>query len=130
MLKITYLDSGLLLERLSQPVEALVAQHSTFATRLGHSLSIQPAFASILLLRHLPNLEDLLTSLRALPEVQIEVCDSLFLEISLPGTWITETPTCENGIFATRLEVALERQLVQAWRQSQAWTTQEAGLLS
>ena len=49
MLKLTYTESGLRMERLDQSVEAFIAQRVLLGLRTGTSVTAQPSTASFLL---------------------------------------------------------------------------------
>lgn len=119
MLKITYLESGLLLEHLPIPVETWIARRTRLTTRSGGPLSLQPSHASLLLPCHLPGLASFQRDLQR-AAISVDLCDRTHLEITLSGVWVTEDATSHEGIFLVSLEPARERQLLEFWQLSQS----------
>ena len=129
MLKATYTDTGVFLEKLTESVEVLVTQRVVLNLRLGHRLVVESSYASLLLPADLPGLAELDAIADKLsPEIlQLDACDSEWIEVTLRGTWITTETDGADGIFAVELEASTERCLFELWRQSQP---QAAGLIN
>ena len=133
MLKITYSDSDLRIERLGLTVEAMVAQRSLVALRARQPMVVQPGYGSFSLPADLPGVETLAQASGG--GVEVAVADSEpdrtphrhWLEITLGGTWLTDCSTSDEGILVVDLGEPLERQIVALWQQSLAWA---AGLNS
>lgn len=119
MLKITYTDTGLVLERATQTIESVVAQRTLLTLRLGSSIAVQPTYASLPLPGDLPGLAELQHLASKTGAVAIDRCDRNWLEITLHGTWIAESASSDEGIFVTELEAALEGLLLSLWQQAQ-----------
>ncbi|MBD0333873.1 MAG: hypothetical protein ICV62_00140 [Cyanobacteria bacterium Co-bin13] len=126
MLKITYTDTGLVLERVAQSVEAIVAQRTLLTLRLGQSIAVQPTYASLPLPADLPGMIHLQQLARQTEAVAIDRCDSdspeqlcSWLEVTLHGVWIAESTSSDEGIFVTELDSALEHLLMAIWQQTQ-----------
>lgn len=112
MLKITYSDVEPFIEGVAQSVEAVVAQRSLVALRSGQPLWIQASYGSFPLPAQGPGASALAQAARR-QGLAVTVCDADWLEITLSGTWIADSPTSDHGILlVTGLEDALERQLL------------------
>jgi hypothetical protein len=112
MLKITYSDVEPFIEGVAQAVEAVVAQRSLVALRSGQPLWIQASHGSLPFPARGPGVNALVQAARR-QGLAVTVCDADWLEITLPGTWIADSPTSDHGILlVTGLEDALERQLL------------------
>ncbi|HEY9880611.1 MAG TPA: alr0857 family protein [Leptolyngbyaceae cyanobacterium] len=119
MLKITYTDTGLLLERVALTVEAMVAQRTLLALRLGQSIAVQSTYASLPFPADLIGMPRLLRLVEKTGAIEISGCDVNWLEITLPGVWIAESSSSDEGIFVTELEPPLEKHLLTVWQQAQ-----------
>lgn len=119
MLKITYTDTGLLLEQISQSLESLVTQRTVLALRLGQPIAVQSTAASLPLPADLPGLGQLLHLAQKTGALAVEGCDRNWLEVTFSGVWIAESSHSDEGIFIAELEPTLERQLLALWHQSQ-----------
>ncbi|HEY9734783.1 MAG TPA: alr0857 family protein [Trichocoleus sp.] len=119
MLKITYTDAGLVLERVAQTVESVVAQRTVLALRLGGSIAVQPTYASLPLPSDLAGIAELHHLARKTGAIGIDGCDRNWLEVTLHGTWISESSSSDEGIFVAELEAALESLLLSLWQQAQ-----------
>jgi len=116
MLKISYFDSGLGLERADGPVDALVAQHTLVAARLGQPVVVQPSRGTIPLPAHLPGL----TALAAACQpgcMTLVPCDRQWLELTLPGLWIAQ-PHSHHGILVVECDPAIEGLVLSLWQQA------------
>ncbi|PSN18558.1 hypothetical protein C7271_11880 [filamentous cyanobacterium CCP5] len=122
MIKITYLESGLLLEHLPLPVETWIARRSRLSARLGIPLTVQPTRACLPLSRHLPELGQFLPELEQ-GAIAVDICDRHYLEITLPGTWVADHGASDVGIFVTSLKPCWEEKLLSLWQRSQAGVT-------
>jgi hypothetical protein len=90
MLKLTYTETGLRLERLSVPLETWVAQRVAMTLCAGQKLFLEPSRASFLL----PAKDTRLARLAALSAVYktaiaIAPVDEDCVEVSLQGSWIS-----------------------------------------
>ncbi|MGB3203170.1 MAG: alr0857 family protein [Nodosilinea sp.] len=119
MLKLTYSDADLLVERLDLTVEAVVTQRSLVALRAGQPLTVQPGYAAFALPADLPGV----ARLQAAGQGAIDVapCDTNWLEITLRGTWLANSATSAEGILVADLGLSLENQLVDLWQRSLCW---------
>jgi hypothetical protein len=128
MLKITYSDSGILIEPLALTVEAVVAQRTMVALRISETTVIEPARGSLLLSGNLPEMAVLVCGTRHLSDVEVEMCDLSpdhgqpdWWEVTLYGTWIGHSVTAAEGILLAELDPAIEQQILRLWQQSQRW---------
>lgn len=105
MLKFTYTETGINIERVSQSLEELVTLRVMLAMRVGQRLMVEPGTATFLLPTHLqcwslleaivhPALNDTIALCR---------CDAEFIEVSLQGIWVAQSYDCEEGIFLAEL---------------------------
>ncbi|NJL49144.1 MAG: hypothetical protein HC929_18855 [Leptolyngbyaceae cyanobacterium SM2_5_2] len=118
MLKITYSESDLLVEQVALTVEILVAQRSVVALRAGQPLVMQPGYGSFTLPADLPGVEVLTYTSHYRGMLEVVPCDAHCLEVTLRGTWFSNSLTSEEGILVTELGHTLERQLVTLWQLS------------
>lgn len=128
MLKLTYTDTGLNIERLAQSPEQLVALRVMLAMRVGETIIVEPSSASFLLPVDLLGLSVLIESVQQFPPeiVSLSPADANYYEITLQGTWIEieqeEESDDANGIFVTRLTERIELLLWQLWKQIEITT--------
>jgi hypothetical protein len=122
MLKLTYTQSGLVLERVSASLEVLVAQRVLLALRTGETLYVEPGYAAFLLPDGLPGLQQLEVAIKreACREVSIASTNDGFVEVNLRGSWIAATTSTHEGIFMAALGDCTEFFLDQLWQKSQA----------
>lgn len=121
MLKFTYTNTSVQLERLTTSPEAMAAQRVTLAMRVGQSVCIEPSQASFLLPSHLSGLVQLEVAAREEPQKSISMCiaDADFVEVSLRGTWIADSAATSEGIFLATLSLSCEALICQLWQISQ-----------
>ncbi|MEB3292776.1 MAG: hypothetical protein VKJ24_06420 [Synechococcales bacterium] len=113
MLKITYSETGIYLERLSYSLEELVSLRVMLALRLGQNLLIQPGTATLLL----PiATRRILLSLIQETAIAITPCDAEFLEVELRGSWMAQDGERQDGIFVAEVGDRAELILLTLWR--------------
>ncbi|MGB3138513.1 MAG: alr0857 family protein [Nodosilinea sp.] len=117
MLKLTYSDAYLLVERLELTVEAMVAQRSIVALRAGQLLVVQPGYGAFALPIDLPGVAAL--GAAAGGAIDVAPCDADWLEVTLRGTWLANHATSAEGILVAELGTDLEQRLVSLWERSQ-----------
>ncbi|NDJ18392.1 alr0857 family protein [Myxacorys almedinensis] len=131
MLKLTYTEFGLHLERVSTSLEALVAQHVVLALRLGCTLHVESSRAAFLISAQAPglvNLERLVRLMQNAPStdpqstIALALVDPEFVEISLQGSWIAASADAEEGMFVTALADQVEFFVYKLWQVTQAKT--------
>lgn len=119
MLKFTYTETGIHLEHLTTSLEELITQRIILTMRIGQTLMIEPGQASLLLPKHLPELATLEAIARQFHEsITVSSCDAEFVEVTLPGTWLSTHTHCSEGIFLVDLEAHTEYLLVKLWKLS------------
>ncbi|EKQ66659.1 hypothetical protein OsccyDRAFT_4447 [Leptolyngbyaceae cyanobacterium JSC-12] len=125
MLKLTYTEHGLHLERAAVPLEVLVAQRVMLAIRAGQRLHIEPGTASFLLAANTPGLAQLRRSLQLEhpPTMTIAPVDDEFVELTVYGSWLAETVEAQEGIFVTAFSHLTEMWVIKLWEATQAQVT-------
>ena len=120
MLKFTYTETDVQLERLTLSPEKLVARRVTLAMRVGQCLCVEPSQASFLLPRHLSEVAQLEAVVRALGSEIVSLCvaDAEFLEVSVQGTWVAADLNTADGMFVTALSSACEQLIFQLWQEA------------
>jgi hypothetical protein len=121
MLKLTYTEQGLHLERVGVPLDHLIAQRVILAIRTGQRLHIEPGQASFLLASDAPALPQLYRMVR-MEQTQIVTIvpvDDAFVEITVQGSWIAESVDAEAGVFVTALMDMTEVLLLRLWETTQ-----------
>ncbi|MGB3239288.1 MAG: alr0857 family protein [Geitlerinemataceae cyanobacterium] len=122
MLKFTYTDTSVQLERLTTSSEAMAAQRVTLAMRVGQSICIEPSQASFLLPSHLSGLVQLEVAAReeqGRSSISMCIADADFVEVSLRGTWIADSAATSEGIFLATLSTEGEALICELWQISQ-----------
>lgn len=122
MLKLTYTEMNLRLERLADSLEEVVTQRVVLAIRTGQPFHIEPSCAAFLLPVGLPGL----TSLKAAIEqeqvdsVAVLPADTVSVEVNLRGTWLASTSQAHEGIFLSALSDRTEFLVHRLWQMTQA----------
>jgi hypothetical protein len=121
MLKLTYTEDGLDLERITASVEQVVAQRTIVAIRTGHSIYIKPDGASFLIPANTVNLKAFKQAVRGETARTIDLCqvDDEFYEISLRGTWIASSSEAHAGIFVVHMPDRSELFVEKLWKATQ-----------
>lgn len=122
MLKLTYTEVGLHLERLTASLEVLVAQRVVLALRTGLTLYVEPGKASFLLPADAPNLVHLEMALQMeqSPAIAVTPVDEEFVEVSVHGSWMAESAEAHEGMFLTALSERTEFFVYKLWQATQA----------
>jgi len=125
MLKLTYTDSGLHLERAAAPLEVLIAQRVVLAIRTGQRLYIEPGTASFLLHVNTPGLAQLRRSLQMEHSsiMTITPVDDEFVELTVQGSWLAAAIDAEEGVFVTALSHLTELLVMKLWEATQTQIT-------
>ena len=121
MLKLSYTDTDLHIEKLSTSVEKWIGQRVLLAVRVGNTVSVEPLNAAFGLSTDASAWKDLehLIFQEASDLVSLSVCDVDMVEIGLEGYWLSATSQSEEGIFVTHLPAAIESLIVEIWRAAQ-----------
>lgn len=124
MLKLIYTDNGFHLEHLTQSLEDWVHNRMLLSLRAGTSFYCEPSYASFLLPSDIPYLSDLVKMERENGEIlAIAPCDAEYVEVSLQGTWVTNTPDEEEGVFVCMMCDRAEFFLHKIWSEAQTLTS-------
>jgi hypothetical protein len=128
MLKLTYTDAGLHMERVAtlavspkQPaLEMLVTQRAVLALRLGQTLHIEPSRAAFLLPANAPGLNQLRLTIRMeKSRVSITSVDHQFVEVCVHGNWIAASNEAHEGMFITAFSEGIEFLVYKLWQATQ-----------
>jgi hypothetical protein len=128
MLKISFSDTHIALEQLAATAEAVVAQRSILALRLGQSVYAQTGRGSLLLPDSMPGIATFLETVQGHEDITAATSEEGWLEISLAGIWIAMTATRDHGILLVNLGSTLEQQLIQLWQRSLSWVVEPSPL--
>lgn len=122
MLKLTYTDMDLRLERLIDSLEEVVARRVILAVRTGQPLHIEPSCAAFLLPAALPGLTALEAAIEQeqLDGAAVLPADTESVEVNLRGTWLAPTSQAHEGIFLTVLGDRTEFLVHRLWEVTQA----------
>ncbi|MBW4577380.1 MAG: hypothetical protein KME08_19245 [Aphanothece sp. CMT-3BRIN-NPC111] len=120
MLKLTYTETGFLLELLAQSLEDWVAQRVVLALRVATSICVEPSTASFLLPDDMPDLPDLekVVQGEGVEEISLSICDAEYVEVSMKGAWLSADPEDEEGVFVTALGDRTEFFLFKLWQEA------------
>lgn len=122
MLKLTYTEVGLHLERLGAPLEMLVAQRVILALRIGQPLQVEPSRAAFLLAADTPGLFQLavMLQLEHSPGIAITPVDAAYVEISLQGSWLAAGADAYEGMFIAAFADRTEFLICKLWGLTEA----------
>lgn len=124
MLKLTYTETGLHLEQLSESIEEWIALRVMLTLRASQSLQIEPGTASFLLPIDLVGLEWLQRLLLRQSEgIMLSPGDSKFVEVSIRGIWLASQNHEAEGVFVVSLNRAIESLLFQLWQTAETQTS-------
>lgn len=120
MLKFTYTETGICLERLEQVLlEEFITQRVMLALRVGSTLIVEPGTASFLLPSHLPAWKLLKQGCdRDRAEVSFCACDAETIEVTLRGIWLSSQQDSVEGIFLADLDGWTEHLICKTWEAS------------
>jgi hypothetical protein len=122
MLKLTYTDTGLELERVDATVETVVKRRTILALRLGQPICVQPGRASFLVPIEGLDLRQFKAMMKNDPGQAIALCkvDHDCYEMTLRGTWIAHSNEAHEGMFVAAMDEAMERYVNQVWLSASA----------
>ena len=118
MLKITYLENEIYLEYLEESIEAWKANRILVNLRAGMSIFVEESTACLVIPIDTPYLMGL-AELAAKEKIEASPCDAEYLEVILPGTWVTSNEDSEEGIFVCNFSHSSESFLYRMWQESQ-----------
>ena len=119
MLKVTYLESELYLEYLPDNAEDWIALRVILALRTGQRLLIERMAASVLLPVALLERSALSNLARRGQQVDLVQVDDDYVEVSLPGTWVSSGEPEAEGVLVATLSPCVEHLLVRLWQMAQ-----------
>jgi hypothetical protein len=121
MLRLSYTETSFHLEVLTQSLEEWVAQRVILALRVGQSLCVQPSTASFLLPADLPGVEALKAFLKRDDReiMALSVCDAEYIEVTLRGSWISNSSDDAVGVFVTTMSDPTEFFLHKLYQEAQ-----------
>ncbi|MBN3962023.1 alr0857 family protein [Nostoc sp. NMS8] len=122
MLKLTYTESSFDLECVTLSLEEWVAQRVILALRVGQSLCIEPNTASFLLPVDLPGVELLRAEVKRDDReiIALCACDAEYLEVTLRGSWLSDSSKDSVGVFFTAMSDRAEFFLHKLWQEAQS----------
>ncbi len=121
MLKLTYTETSFDLERLTQPLEEWVGLRVILALRVGQSVCVEPSTASFLLPVDLPGVELLKAEVQrdGSEIIALSACDAEYIEVSLQGSWLSDSAEDAEGVFVTAMSDRTEFFLCKLWQEAQ-----------
>lgn len=121
MLKLTYTENSFYLECLTQSLEEWVAQRVILSLRVGQALCIEPSSASFLLPVDLPGVEVLKAEVKRDDReiIALCACDAEYMEITLRGSWLSNSSEDVVGVFVTTMSDRAEFFLQKLWQEAQ-----------
>ncbi|MBW4468928.1 MAG: hypothetical protein KME45_00805 [Stenomitos rutilans HA7619-LM2] len=121
MLKLTYIEDGLHLERMAAPLEVLIAQRVLLALRAGQKLYVEPSKAAFLLPADAFGLSYLELTLKRdrVQNITVAPVDDAFVEVSLQGSWLAEGVDAHEGMFLTAFSDRAEFFVHKLWQATQ-----------
>jgi hypothetical protein len=129
MLKLTYTEAGLHLERICTPVdnlvENLIAQRVVLAVRTGQPICVQPGRASFLIPAKHVSIKEYKSTVQGetIRSIDLTSVDHDYYEISLRGTWVASNSDAYEGMFVTSLSDRIEYYIDCLWMKSQSFTS-------
>ncbi|WP_088892333.1 alr0857 family protein [Leptolyngbya ohadii] len=122
MLKLTYTEVGLWMERTMITPEQLMQERVVLAMRLGQPLYLESGRASFLLPADVPELEQLEWTLRqeCSPTVTVMPVDEAFVEVAMSGCWVAQDREAHAGMFLTVMSDRAEFFLYKLWQMTEA----------
>ena len=124
MLKLTYTDNNFDLEHLDDHLDNWLNLRVVLCLRASTSIYVEPSTASFSIPKDLPYWKEINTlKLENNQNIEINVSDAEYLEISLGGTWVTSDETSEEGVFISSLSTKTEILLTQLWQVAQKSTS-------
>lgn len=121
MLKLNYSDFGLFLEQVAVSLDTVMAQRAMLAVSVGETFYLEPGRASFLLPAALPEIHQLVSVLKASTSdaIALDNVDDGYMEVSLKGTWMAESPNAESGTFMAALAPESEQLIFRLWQVTQ-----------
>ena len=121
MLKLIYTEDGLILESVASTLETLVSQRLQLALAAAQPFYVESSTATLLLnldSREFVQLQNVITQDKT-KAIQASVLEGDCIEVTLKGTWVTNIPDSESGIFLASLGKQSERLVQDYWEISE-----------
>lgn len=118
MLKLTYTENSFYLELLNQSVEEWIQARVLLTLRVGQSLCVEPSTATFLLPVDLPGLPRLRAEIERDNNrefIEVCVCDTEYVEVSLRGYWLSVSTQSMSGGFVMAMNHSTECFLHALW---------------
>lgn len=118
MLKLTYTDAGLYLEKLDISLEEFVSNRVLLSLRSGLPIHIESSRAAFLLTAEVVDLL-LLKSVMSdhlSNKLSVDRVDDRYVEVCFSGTWISRDLGAEEGTLVTALGDRVETYLHKLWK--------------
>ena len=117
MLKLIYTEDGLILESVESSLENLVSQRLQLALSAAQPFYVESSTATLLLnldSREFVQLQNVIAQDET-QAIQASVLEGDCIEVTLKGTWVTEQPDTESGIFLAILGKTSESLVQDYW---------------
>jgi hypothetical protein len=118
MLKLTYSDLGLHLERVMTTLEFAIAQRVALAMRLGQPLCVESGRAAFLLPIDLVGDVDGVLQAEG-TAATVTAVDDQFSEVALSGSWLAASHDADEGLFLAVMSDRAESLIYKLWQMSQ-----------
>lgn len=121
MLKFTYAETGLHMERSVQSVSEWIELRIRLSWQVSHPLRLERCVASFLLPAALVDsavLHDVVRS-EQYGVVEWAIADAEFVEITLAGIWLSSSSSDIEGVFVIELSDRTEGMIIGLWQKSQ-----------
>ena len=121
MLKLIYTEDGLILEAVESALDTIISQRLKLALAASQPFYMEGSTATMLLnldSRDFVELQNILTQDKT-QSIQASVLEGNCVEVTLKGTWISDRPESESGIFLAVLGQESERLIKAYWEISE-----------
>ncbi len=121
MLKLIYTEDGLILESVKSSLDALVSQRLKLALAATQPFYVEGSTATLLLNLDARDFQQLQTVVAEdqTKSIQASVLEGNCVEVTLKGTWLTNCPDSESGIFLAVLSRESETLVKNYWEISE-----------
>jgi hypothetical protein len=125
MLKLTYTETGLHLERLSISLEEFVMNRVLLCLRSGLPIHVETSRAAFLLTADAAELPLLKSAMRHhhSDTISVDRVDGKYVEVCFSGTWIASDLCSEEGTLVSSLSDRTEFYLFKLWQLSESTLT-------
>lgn len=121
MLKLIYTENCFYLEHLALSLEEWVEQRVILALRVGQLVDFEHSTGSFLLPVELPGVERLKAEVQQhdAKVMELSVCDAEYLEVTLQGSWLSDSSENAVGVFVTMMSDRTKFFLRKLWQEAQ-----------